>query len=72
MTVHSVRMPVGFSTRVVKSRGRLLSVLAHLKRSVVEVNASENCLAHAIIIAIANLKNDPDHKHMCKVQRYVL
>jgi len=37
MTVHSVRMPVGFGKRGIKSRGRPLSVMAHLKRSVVEV-----------------------------------
>ena len=36
--------------------------MAHLKRSVVEVKASENCLIHAIIIAIAKLENDPDYK----------
>ena len=56
MTVHSVRMPVGFGKRAIKSRGRPLSVMAHLKRIVVEVNTSENCLAHAIIIAKAKLK----------------
>jgi hypothetical protein len=61
MTVHSVRMPVGFG-RGIKSRGRPLSVMAHLKRSVVEVKASENCLAHAIILAIAKVVNDPDYK----------
>jgi hypothetical protein len=61
MTVHSVRMPVGFVLGM-KSRGRPLSVMAHLKRSVVEVKASENCLAHAIIIAKAKLENDPDYK----------
>ena len=27
-----------------------------------EVKASENCLIHAIIIAIAKLENDPDYK----------
>jgi len=34
-----------------KSKGCPLSVMAHLKRSVVEVKALENCFAHAIIIA---------------------
>jgi len=53
MTVHSVWMPVGFGTRAIKSRTLPLSVMAQLKRSVVEVKGSENCLAHAIIIAIA-------------------
>ena len=36
--------------------------MTHLKRSVVEVKTSENCLAHAIIIAIAKVENDPDYK----------
>ena len=30
MTVHSVRMPVGFGIRAVKSSGRPLPVMAHL------------------------------------------
>ena len=62
MTVHSVMMPVVFGKRGMKSRGRTLSVMAHLKASVVEVKASENCLAHAIIIAIAKVENDPNYK----------
>ena len=36
--------------------------MAHLKKSVVELKASENCLARAIIIGIAKLENDPDYK----------
>ena len=36
--------------------------MTHLKRSVVEVKTSENCLAHALIIAIAKVENDPDYK----------
>jgi len=62
LTVHSVWMPVGFGKRGMKSRGRPLPVMAHLKRSIVEVKSSENCLAHAIIIAIAKLENDPNYK----------
>jgi len=61
MTVHSVRMPVGFG-RGIKSRGRSLPVMAHLKTNVVEVKASDNSLAHAIIIAIAKVENDPNYK----------
>jgi len=34
-----------------------LSVMAHLKSSIVEVKAEENCLAHAFIIAIARVDN---------------
>ena len=62
MTVQSVRLPVGFDTRAIKNRGRPLSVMAQLKRSVVEVKASENCLAHALLIPIAKAENNPDYK----------
>jgi hypothetical protein len=36
--------------------------MAHLKRCVVELRASENCFVHAIIIAIPKAENDPDYK----------
>ena len=45
-----------------KSKGRSLSVMAHLKKSIVEVKAKEKCLAHALVIAIAKLTKDPDYK----------
>jgi len=48
VTVHSVKMP--------------LSVMAHLKSSIVEVNAEENCLALALIIAIARVENNANYK----------
>ena len=48
--------------RGMKSKGRPLSVMAHLKTSVVEVKAAENCLVHAIIIAIAKAENGTDYK----------
>jgi len=32
VTVHSVRMPVGFDRRAIKSRGRSFSIMAHLKK----------------------------------------
>ena len=54
-------MPVGFGKRAIKSRVRPLSNMAHLKRSVVEVQASENRLARAIIIAVAKAENDPEY-----------
>ena len=70
MTVHSVRMPVGFGKRAIKSKGSPLSVMAHLKRSLVEVKAIENCLAHALIIAIAEAENDPVYKAYRQGKRY--
>jgi hypothetical protein len=35
--------------------------MAHMKSSIIEVKAEENCLAHALIIAIARLTNDPNY-----------
>jgi len=54
-------MPVGFGCVALKSRGRPLSVIAHLKKSIVEVKAEENCLAHASIIAIARVEYDVNY-----------
>ena len=39
--------------------------MAHLKPSIVEAKAEENCLAHALVIALARATNDPD----CKAYR---
>jgi hypothetical protein len=36
--------------------------MAHLKRSIVEMHAEENGLAHALVIAVAKLTNDPNYK----------
>ncbi len=57
-------MPVGFGLRSdgIKIMGRALSVMAHLKNSIVEVKTETNYLAHALIITIAKLPNDPDYK----------
>lgn len=63
-------MPVGFGNGGVKTEGRPVSVLAHLKRSVVEVKAEENCLAHALVIAVAKLENDhkyTSYRRGCKI-----
>ena len=35
--------------------------MANLKRSIIDVKATDNCLAHAIIIAIARVENDPEY-----------
>jgi hypothetical protein len=62
MVVHSVKMPVAFGKNAIKTKGRPLSVMAHLKKSIVEVRAEQNCLAHALLIAIARLTNGPNYK----------
>jgi hypothetical protein len=60
--VHSVKMPVGFGRVAIKSKGRPLSVMVHLKGSIVEVKAEKNCLANALITDIAKLTNDSNYK----------
>jgi len=39
--VHSVEMPVGFGKKAETSKGRPLSTMVHLKRSIVEVKARD-------------------------------
>ena len=55
-------MPVGFGKTTVKSKGRPLSVMAHVKNSIIDVKAATDCLAHALVIAIARLTKDPNYK----------
>jgi hypothetical protein len=59
--VHAVKMPGGFCRVAMKTKGRPLGLMAHLKRSIIEVKAETNCLAHALIIAIAKITNDPNY-----------
>jgi hypothetical protein len=59
---HSVKIPVGFGKRTETSKERPLSVMAHLKRSIVEVKAEENNLAHALVIAVSKMTNDLNYK----------
>ena len=61
VTVHSVKIPAGFGRVALKSRGRPPSLMARLKKSIVEVMAEESCLAHALLIAIARLDNDANY-----------
>jgi hypothetical protein len=58
--VHVVKMPAGFGNVETKYRPR--TVMAHLKRSIIEVKAETNCLAHVLIIAIAKITKDPNYK----------
>ena len=61
VVVQSVKMPVGFG-RSVGSRGQPLDVAARVKHSIIRVKSDRDCLAHALIIAIARLENDPNYK----------
>ena len=62
VAVHRVAMPTGYG-RAVKTKGRQLSVMAHLKSSIIEVKAEQNCLAHALIIVIARLEKDSNYNY---------
>ena len=69
--IHSVKMPVGFGKAAVKSKGRPLSVMAHVKYSIISVKAETNCLAHALIITIARLSKYPNYnsyRNGCKIR----
>ena len=61
LEIHSVKMQVGFGGDI-KTQGRSLAALAHLKRSIVKVKSETNCLGHALIIANARITNDPNYK----------
>ena len=51
VVLHLIRMPVGFGLQGngIKTKGRPLSIMAHLKRSIIQVRTETNCLAHALI-----------------------
>jgi hypothetical protein len=59
IVVHRVGIPVGFGR--VKTKGRPVDVMAHIKRSIIEVKAKENCLAHALVIATPKATKDPNY-----------
>jgi len=61
VAVHSARIPLDFVKQAINSMDIPLSVLAHLKTIIVEVKAEENCLAHAILIAISRIDIDPHY-----------
>ena len=42
--------------------GRSISVMAHLKKSIVQVKSETNCLAQDLIIANAKATKDPNYK----------
>jgi len=60
MTVHSVRMPIGHGGDGIATKGRPLENMVHLKRSIVQVKAKSNFLAHALVIA-KKVDGDPNY-----------
>jgi len=61
LTIHSVRMPVGHGGDGIATKGRPLESMVHLKRSIVQVRAECNCLAHALVIAKSKVDGDPNY-----------
>jgi len=66
VVVQSVKMPVGFGRKSIRSKGPPLHEVVHEKRSIIEVKSKTNCLANALLIAIARLENEPVYKSYCK------
>jgi len=58
----------------IKTRGRPLYIMAHIKKIIVDLKAMEKCLAHALIIGIANVDIDANYKayHICRKVRPVV
>ena len=69
--VHSVGIHVGFG-KAETSKGKPVSTMVHLKRSIVEVKAKDNCLAHALVIAVARVRNDPNYQAYRKGYKKIL
>jgi hypothetical protein len=67
--MHSVKMSVGFGGDGLKTKGRQVDTLAHLKRSVVRVDADKYCLAHALVNAFAKVENDENYKAYNQVRK---
>jgi hypothetical protein len=62
LNINYVKMPIGNGGGGIAAKGRPLANMAQLKRRIVEGKAENNCPAHALVIEIANLTNDPDYK----------
>ena len=70
VVLQSIKIPVGFGRKNVRSKGRPVDEMVHLKRSIIQVKAKKYCLAHALIIAIARITNDPvynSYRQGCKI-----
>jgi hypothetical protein len=67
VTVHSLKIPVGFGC--VKSNGRKLDSLAHLKKSIVRVDADTNCKAYALYSRSRNWKSIKITKRTFRVRK---
>ena len=70
IVVHSVRMPMGFDGT--KNIDKPLSVMAHPKKSIIEIKVETNSLAQALIIAIAKVTRDSNYKSYLDGRKYDL
>jgi hypothetical protein len=66
LNIHYVKISISNGGGGITAKGRPLANMAHLKTIIVEVKAVNDCLAHALMIAIAKLTNDPDYKTFCQ------
>jgi len=66
VNVHFFKMTAVFGRCATKTGGRPLSVMTHLKKSIVEVKTEENCLAQAPLIAISRVNNVPKNNSFCR------
>ena len=51
-------MPAGNGKRAEKTKGRSLTVLSAIKKSIMVIKAAFLCLAHALKIAMARVNGD--------------
>jgi hypothetical protein len=71
-------MPLGFGKHAIRNIVRPLSVMVHLKKSIIEVKAEDNCSSHAMIIAKGKVDNDSNYvsyrkgRYIRPVVQYVL
>ena len=72
VVIQSVKMPVGFGRKSIRSKGQPLDVAAHVKKSIIRVKSDTDCLAHALIIAIARLTKDRKYKSYLQGRRTIL
>jgi len=57
-----VRMPAGNDKMSEKTKGRILDVLSVIKKNIVTVKTALNCLAYALIFAMASVNGDPKYQ----------
>jgi hypothetical protein len=63
-------MPMGFDGT--KNIDKPLSVMAHPKKSIIEIKVETNSLAQALIIAIAKVTRDSNYKSYLDGRKYDL